>query len=257
MVIALTSMDPVWEDVEKNLSRCRLLCQRAKEAGADLIVFPEMALTGFTMNREALPCAASLSPADLEKESSITALCQTSLSLGLCILTGLAVKTKEGSYNLACLIREGRVIEVYVKQHPFLPAFEDLYYEAGRRPFCTSLEGWTIGGGICFDLRFPEVFSSGAEVLFVPANWPLSRLYAWKTLLAARAIENQAYVIGVNRRGEGGGCQYGPSSCAFGPEGEALTLCPVKGAEEDLCTVTIDSRRVREVRRAFPMKRKN
>ncbi len=148
----------------------------------------------------------------------------------------------------------------YDKKHLFGYAEEDKYFTAGKQRFITSVNGWKINGLVCYDLRFPvwarqssaSLTASEVEydVLIYVANWPQKRNTAWKSLLQARAIENQCYVIGVNRVGEdGNGFEYSGDSAVIDPLGEFLYL---KENEEDVFTITLDKKHLTTVREKLP-----
>jgi omega-amidase len=148
----------------------------------------------------------------------------------------------------------------YDKRHLFAYGTEDQHFSAGKKRLITSVNGWKINLQICYDLRFPVwLRQSGAkeplttpeyDLLVVVANWPLTRSLAWRTLLQARAIENQCYVIGVNRTGsDGKGLEYGGESMVLGPMGEPIKIL---GAEEDIFSHTLDREKLEEVRLKLP-----
>jgi predicted amidohydrolase len=158
----------------------------------------------------------------------------------------------EGPRNMAVAVgADGSVLARYAKLHPFSPAGEDRHYRRGDDLPVFDLLGMRAAMFVCYDLRFPEAFREaalrGAELFLVPANWPSRRVEHWRTLLRARAIENQAYVIGVNRVGKDPNEAYESSSMAVAPTGEVL----LEGAG----VVTIDPKLVRRARADFPVLR--
>lgn len=218
MKVALVSLDQKWEDKVYNMQRCADLVARAAVCGADLVVFPEMTLTGFTMNTQ-------LSAEDAEHSSSLRAFGALAKEHGVSLVAGLVIRQGEKAVNtLVAFSGDGLEQARYAKIHPFSFAGEDLFFKAGDRLAKMQVQKFTFGFSICYDLRFPELYSALAkdcEVLVNIANWPKRRLMHWKTLLQARAIENQAFVIGVNRTGtDGNGLEYERSSVLVNANGE-------------------------------------
>ncbi len=220
MKIALISLDQLWEDKTQNLKQCRHYIADAAELGADMVIFPEMTLTGFSMNAEALaePKATS---------ETIQAFTKLALQHKVAIAFGVILKDPQGIFNSFCIINKfGQLQEIYSKIHPFSLLGEDKVYTAGDRLVVIELDGFHIGLTICYDLRFPELYSALAkrcDAIINIANWPEKRVDHWLSLLKARAIENQKYIIGVNRTGtDGNGLSYQESSVAFNANGDLL-----------------------------------
>lgn len=203
--IALIQQDTVWQDPEANLARARGFVQGAAEAGARVAVFPELFTLGFTMAPE--PFAESLPG----RTSGI--LSALSREFGL-YLIGTAVEANAPHPRNAAFVTgpDGTLLAAYRKIHPFSYGEENRHYSGGTECPLFEIDGIPCGLQICYDLRFPEPFRNlaarGAEVVFVPANWPQRRIAAWSTLLAARAIENQMAVCGVNRVGRDPHLEY-------------------------------------------------
>lgn len=281
MRIALTQMDVVWEDKETNYGRARILVEKAAGAGADMIIFPEMSFTGFSMNVESVgeqaggrgaACAASG-----EGFPTVGRMEKLAGEYGIVIVFGYvesgcwrkdadsagAVENGEDADEcfdrkaanvVAAVSREGLLYREY-KIHPFSYGEEGKYYEGGSRVSGFQVGEMSFGGCVCYDLRFPEVFqvsSEKNEAIIVIANWPKERIDHWEVLLRARAIENQCYILGVNRTGEGGGLMYPLSSMAFSPKGERLTAGGFAG--EELLLVEVDRDEVSSYRKEFPVK---
>lgn len=161
----------------------------------------------------------------------------------------------EEYYNKLMIVSEGRVLYDYDKIHPFNYGEEGRHYIGGHEVKTARLKDMEISGFVCYDLRFPEVFqavSGQADMILVIANWPKDRILHWETLLRARAIENQCYIIGVNRTGKGNGLEYMESSMAFDPMGERLTKAHSKS---ELMVVEVDADKVRQIRKKFPFKK--
>jgi len=231
MKVALISLDQKWEDKAYNLARCEMLTARAAALGAELVIFPEMTLTGFTMN-------TTLSAEPASASASATALGAMAGRHGVWLIAGVVFIGLERAMNaLLCWSPEGQEVARYLKIHPFSFAGEDDHFIGGEELGIVRLPQWSLGATICYDLRFPELYGALAqqcELLVNIANWPARRLSHWHTLLRARAIENQAIVIGVNRTGtDGNGLHYERSSTVIDPNGEPLQPVATEG-EVDL-----------------------
>lgn len=221
----------------------------------ELVVLPEMFSTGFSMNPEKL--AERMDGETVDWMKRIAA--QKKI-----ILTGSVIIEDGGHYynRLIWMLPNGQY-GIYDKRHCFGFAKEDQYYTAGSKRLIASAKGWRINLQICYDLRFPvwarqskavaeqsNGNSPEYDLLIYVANWPEKRIHAWKTLLKARAIENQSYVIGVNRVGEdGNGIQYCGESMVVDPLGEVLYT---KKNEEDVFTITLDKTQLDLIREKFP-----
>jgi predicted amidohydrolase len=244
--IALGEYDIGWHDPVASLARASALVDRAAAAGAQVIVLPEMCTTGFTME-----AAQYAEPVD---GPSAGAIASAARRAGVYVIAGMATRAKsEGSeafYNSSILFApDGSRFAEYRKQRLFAYATEHVTYTPGRSPAVVDVEGVRLALFICFDLRFPELFRAiapMADCIIVIASWPASRQSHWDTLLRARAIESQAYVVGVNRIGRGGDIDYAGGSAAYDPWGEPLT-----GAGEPKI-VPIDPATVADARRKFP-----
>ena len=222
MIVAGLQLDSAWEDPSENLRRAELLAARAAAAGARLAALPEMFATGFSMAPERVaPHAGAIRDglADIARRHD------------LWLAGGYAEPGPEGGRprNACSLVGpDGAEALRYHKIHPFSHAGEDAHYDGGRALPTATVEGLRVTALICYDLRFPEPFRTAAErtdLFLVVANWPAARRDAWRTLLRARAIENQAYVLGVNRVGSGDGLDYAGDSALIGPLGEVLATC--------------------------------
>jgi omega-amidase len=242
--VALLQMDLAWEDVAENHRRAARLLAEAKRGGASLAVLPEMFSTGFSMD-----AARIAQPAGGESE---TFLRDQARELGLWILASVPERGEPTPRNMALLVSpEGAVVK-YAKIHPFSFAGEDKVYTAGDRVVTAEVEGVRVTPLVCYDLRFPEPFRTAAaetDLFVVVANWPGERREHWRTLLKARAIENQAYVVGVNRAGEGNGLRYAGDSAAIAPLGETLAEAD---AREQVLFADVDPGVVKKLRARFP-----
>jgi omega-amidase len=243
MKVALVSLDPSWEDVSANLDACRSRIQRAAKLGAELVVFPEMTLTGFSMN-------ATSSAEHVGDSSSIRALADAAVDNRVNVAFGMVLHGSQRPRNaMVVLDGHGELRAVYGKVHPFSLGGEHEHFEAGDELVVTDLDGMAFGLAICYDLRFPEMFAAMAgdcDVILVIASWPAPRIEHWFALLRARAIESQCYVVAVNRTGaDGAGMDHPPSSCVFGPGGDALEPAAADG---DIAVFDVDPAVVRAYR---------
>ncbi len=233
MKIAIAQTEIAFEAQESNLKKAeRLICQAAG-SGADLIVFPEMSFTGFTMHVE---LAASLSDAALEKMQQLAVSYRIAVGFGWVALD--ADGRGENHYTL--LDKSGSVVTDYTKIHPFSYGGEDQFYRSGEKIVYGLLCGIPLSTLICYDLRFPEVFRLAAlraSLLIVPANWLSCRSKHWELLLRARAVENQVYVLGVNCVGCQNDYRFVGGSCLVNPEGETLVQC---GSAEQIAFAVIE-----------------
>ena len=251
MKIALVSLDQQWENKlankEKVAASLTLIVERC--IGIDLVVYPEMTLTGFTMESEKIK---------EEEDTSETILFfeEQAKKYGVSIAFGVVLaKSNKACNSLAVVSAQGALLTTYTKIHPFSYANEDAHYQAGDTLKKVSVGGATIGLTICYDLRFPELYqaySKDCSVILNIANWPERRVSHWRALNKARAIENQVFMVGVNRIGtDGKGLQYVPSSEIVSPYGEEL-----KGASlsKEVTIYEIDLGEVNQYRKEFPVK---
>jgi omega-amidase len=249
MRIALVSLDQAWLDRDANFARCEELVRAAAAVGCDLAVFPEMTLTGYCLDGAATGEAAHGSPT-LQRFGELAMRCQVDL------IFGAALVGEEGGppHNTLCLARRnGEAAVLYSKVHPFSFAGEDRSLAAGASLGLASVAGLRLGTSVCYDLRFPELYSAMAphcDAVINIANWPSRRVAHWRALLVARAIENQLFVLGVNRIGtDGTGLDYEKSSLAVSPEG--VVLEPVTSRDE-MDVYEVDPALTRRYREEFP-----
>lgn len=239
-----------WENREANLDM--LSAKLAKEAGAtDLLVLPEMFTTGFSMQAGKL--AESAGGPTLQWMRS------TAAQNG-CVITGSVITEENGHYynRLYWVSPSGETLH-YDKRHLFRMAGEQHHYSAGTKNITPVLNGWRIRPLVCYDLRFPvwsrnrwdKEMNAEYDVLIYVANWPERRSHPWKTLLQARAMENQAYVIGVNRVGDdGNGVFHSGDSAVIDFKGEPLTS--ITPSEESITHLTLKYEDLALFRKNFP-----
>jgi omega-amidase len=238
-----------WEDKEANL---KMLQKKIGDMDhtTQIVVLPEMFPTGFSMKPE--------QHAETMDGATVTWMKNLAAEKKI-ILTGSVIIEEGGKYfnRLIWMLPNGN-LGFYDKRHLFAYADEDRHYSSGNQRLIASVNGWKINLLVCYDLRFPvwsrqsPVEDGGAEydMLIYVANWPEKRNTAWKTLLQARAIENQCYVMGVNRVGnDGNGIYHSGDSMVIDPLGEILYH---KAHEEDLFTIMLDKEEVQKARDRFP-----
>jgi predicted amidohydrolase len=248
MIVAALQTSIVWEDPAANFARLRPKLAAAAAVGARLIVLPEMYACGFSMNTAAI--------AEAPEGPSVGFLREQARELGVWICATVPERPTPAADRPAnTLVLAGPAGEQhrYRKRHPFSFADEHLHYLAGDEDLTVELEGLRVSTLICYDLRFADDFWALAErtdLYVVVANWPQKRREHWQTLLRARAIENQAWVVGLNRVGEGGGIDYSGDSMIIDPWGEVVCAA---SRDETMLLADIDVARVVEARSKFPV----
>lgn len=245
MKIGVAQMSPLWENKAHNMRVCRTLAEEARESGCELLVFPELTLTGFSMN----PSLAEPPDGD-----SAEFFCGLSNELGIAIAFGAAVSENGRVYNRLCIAQNGSVIASYSKVHPFSYVGEDKLFSGGSSAEICEINGVRFGLSICYDLRFPELYRMLAErcdCIINIANWPQSRSAHWQALLKARAIENQCFIIGCNRSGEGNGIAYSGDSAVYSPDGEQISCA--KPFCEEIVYAEVSRAEAEKQRLSFPV----
>jgi len=244
LYITLIQPDIVWEDKQANLLQYEKMVSNIS-GDKHVVILPEMFSTGFSMEAETLA-----EPMDGHSVKWMVEMAKKHR----CILTGSLIIEEAGKYyNRMLWVQPDGNIGFYDKRHLFAYAHEDKHYSKGEKRLIVQVNGWRINIIVCYDLRFPVwARNQGNEydVLLCVANWPETRSLAWRTLLQARAIENQCYVAGVNRVGKDGkGFSYTGESSVFGPLGEKIW----QGTGEVAChTVTLEYNALTKVRNSFP-----
>jgi omega-amidase len=238
--------DCVWHSPAENHRAVHDAVPAADVAAGSMIVLPEMFDVGFTMN-SAVACEAA--PAT---SAFLSELARSTQSI---VIAGHATRDANGlaTNGASILDAAGKPIARYVKCHGFTPAGEHEAYAGGDGPIVFDWEGLKVAPLVCYDLRFPELFRAatklGAEVFVVIANWPAARVEHWVTLAKARAIENQAYVIALNRCGRDPKYVYPGRSLIVDPKGDVLAEA---GDGLEVLSAEIDPDVVRGWRRDFP-----
>lgn len=249
MKVALSMMNQIWEDKSANMVVCNELAERSLKNNVDLLIFPEMTLTGFT----------SMTPniaEDVDSSESLLNFSGMAAKHNMGIIAGLVLRTDKLLQNSAVAFdRKGELLCRYAKIHPFSLSGENRYISGGVELATFEYDGLRFGLTICYDLRFPVLWDALADkcdCIINIANWPARRVDHWKALLQARAIENQVYVIGVNRIGlDGNQLEYIESSYAFAPDG---TMVNPVALDKDLSVVEIEKTIVDKCRDAFPVR---
>jgi omega-amidase len=217
LLVTLVQTGLVWENRNANLALLDR-CIDGIENETHLIVLPEMFNTGFTMNASAL--------AEAMDGPTVDWMTRKAVSRGAAIVGSLIIQDAGRYYNRLVWAGADGTCRVYDKRHLFRMMGEHAVYTAGDTRLTVSFRGWRIRFFICYDLRFPvwtRNFENGYDVSLFVANWPAKRAAHWRALLTARAIENQSYVIGVNRTGTDGiGNGFSGGSCVIDPAGEAV-----------------------------------
>lgn len=243
--VALLQYSPEWENPGKTIEKLDLLIESSDLTDVSLLIFPEMSLTGFTMNSNKF--------AEEMDGVSYNYFMQLSRRLKKHIFAGIIERDGKDIYNsLIHFDNKGLIRVVYRKIHPFSFAKENIYYKAGNETVTTRIDKFTFGLSICYDLRFPELYrqygKEKIDVLINIANWPLARINHWDLLLRARSIENQSYIIGVNRIGNDPYLEYPGHSTVVNPMGEIVGQTMV----EDILVVEINSDEISEFRTNLP-----
>lgn len=247
MKIIACQTDIHWEDKEANHARITALLETASVPAGSMVVLPEMFDTGFSMNVEAI--------ADDERGRSRRFLSRLAAGHQCYVLGGVVTRHSDGrGLNQARVYApSGEELACYSKLHPFSYAGETDHFASGQEVVTFACGGFKMAPFICYDLRFPEAFRAaarkGAQVLFVLANWPAPRESHWTCLLQARAVENQAFVIGVNRCGIDPNNAYAGGSRIIDPRGKVLAG---GGTGEGWIEAEIDIRDLISYRSEFP-----
>lgn len=249
LTITTIQTDLVWEDKTANLERLQEKINAIEER-TEIVVLPEMFSTGFTMQPQLF--------AETMEGETIEWMRRMASDKRIVLTGSIIIKEDDRFYNRLVWMLPNGEYGYYNKRHLFAYAGEDQHYAAGNKRLIASVKGWKINLQVCYDLRFPvwarqqlsDKSSPEYDVLIYVANWPERRSHAWKTLLCARAIENQCYVVGVNRVGvDGKKINHSGNTLIIDPLGEVLYH---KADEEDIFTITLEKERLDEIRTKFP-----
>ncbi|MBS1627869.1 MAG: amidohydrolase [Bacteroidetes bacterium] len=249
LTFTLIQTNLFWEDKQANLLMLEKKINSIKEK-TEVIVLPEMFSTGFSMQPKLF--------AETMDGIGVEWMRKMATTKKIIITGSLMIKENNAFYNRLIWMLPNGQYGYYNKRHCFAYAHENKHYTAGNKRLIAQAKGWKINLQICYDLRFPvwarqqknDTNETEYDVLLYVANWPERRNTAWKTLLTARAIENQCYVIGVNRIGnDANNIYHSGDSMVINPLGEILYT---KAHEEDIYTITLNKEELINIRNQFP-----
>src|SRR5256885_4536318 len=236
LIAGALQFDIAWENKEANFDTVRRLLEETKPPKNALIALPEMFATGFSMNVDLI--------AEQYGGKTEQFLAETAKQFEIYLIAGAAMRGKHGKPRNKALVfsTEGKLVAWYAKMRPFTPGGEKDHYAAGTGPVTFRWGECTVSPFVCYDVRFPELFREAVkkhrpELFVVIANFPEKRILHWVRLLQARAIENQAYVVGVNRTGSDPHYEYPGRSVIIDPDGEIVADA---GAKEGCIMETLD-----------------
>lgn len=241
MKIGLFQFAPEWENKENNKKKILDIIE-SQEISHDLIIFPEMTLTGFSMESEKI--------SDEPDSESHLFFAEIAKKYNTNVIAGITEKENGCFYNtLIHFSKDGNIASRYRKIHLFSLADEQNHYTPGNSLVITSIDGLEAGLSICYDIRFPEMFriygKEKVELIIAIASWPVKRIEHWKAILKARAVENLVYVAAVNRTGNDVFQQYNGNSMIIDPMGNEIIRIEDK---EGLFTAEINPEFVNEIR---------
>lgn len=247
MKIGLVQYNPSWENKTENQRKILQLIESQK-TNFDLLIFPEMTLTGYTMNSKLGE------KFDSAESSTLKFFVDLSRKFSVNVIAGMIENDDHKFYNTLFVIdRNGEIISKYRKIHLFNFADEEKYYSAGSKPEIVVMDDFKIGLSICYDLRFPELFrfygKERVDLIVNIANWPDTRIEHFVYLLKARAIENLCYVAGVNRVGSTGKLYYDGQSSIFDPLGKLIVS---EKNSEKIIFAELEKELVKKTRVQFP-----
>jgi len=244
LTIAIAQMDIELGNWEANLRRAAKALAQASESGADVVLLPELWSSGFDLDRSRMY-------ARLSAEEVVPQVERLAREHGVAVVGSLLMEDDRGRVVNRALVldRTGRTVGWYDKVHLFSPMDEDRFLSAGASTPIFQLAGVETALAVCYDLRFPELFRryafDGAAIVLLPAEWPASRLTHWRTLVRARAIENQLFVAACNRVGTSKETLFGGHSTVINPWGTIVTEA---GDDEMLLLATLNLSAVQEAR---------
>lgn len=249
MKIACVQMDIAFGNPDENFLKVQRYIEEATSNGADTIVLPEMWNTGYALTE-----LNTLADNDGQKTKELLVNFARSHKVNI---VGGSVSTKRNGqfFNTMYVVnREGELVSEYDKAHLFKLMDEHHYMEAGQSANLFTLDGIECGGVICYDLRFPEWIRKhvlqGAKVMFIPAEWPQKRIDHWQILLQARAIENQCFIVAVNRVGSDPNNEFNGHSMVIAPWGELLVA---NEEAEGIYYAELNLEEIERVRKTIPI----
>jgi predicted amidohydrolase len=245
--VAAVQHDISWEDRDATLAHVAPMVAKAAAEGARLVVLPEMFAVGFSMTPEQTA----------EPEGGPTSAWLADQARTHDLWIGGSVPERSGGRprNVFVLAGPDGTVHRYAKVHPFTYSGEHEHYDAGDELVTVTVDGLRVSLFVCYDLRFADEFwdrATETDLYLVVASWPQSRAHHWRSLLLARAIENQAYVLGCNRVGDGDGTHYAGGSCIVDPMGQVLSS---EGDHEAILVAEVDPATVTATRERFPFLR--
>lgn len=247
--IAMLQSDIIWEQPLENIRKIEGFLKEASENSAQALFLPEMFTTGFSVD--------SVYLAESLHGESVSRMKELSLRYNMYIGGSMIINENKENFNRLLWFAPDLTIDYYDKKHLFTMGGENTHFKAGSTIKNVNCHGWKIRLAVCYDLRFPSwlrnKYVNGIydyDILFISANWPASRAYQWKQLLIARAIENQSYVIAINRCGKDGRDYiYSGGSMLIGPTGEIIHEC---GETEEITYQTLSIPMLYKIREKFP-----
>lgn len=243
MKVSILQRDIVWAKPEENVKRANQVFDRLPKS--DLYVLPEMFSTGFATQPEGI--------AESANSDTLQWMKQKAAQFDAAIVGSIAVKDGEQYFNRMYFVEPDGNVTIYNKRHLFTYGGEDRHFTSGDGRVIVSFRGIRFMLEVCYDLRFP-VWSRNRgdfDAIIYVASWPVSRVKAWSSLLVARAIENQCFVIGVNRVGKDPNCEYNGASVILDPYGEVLASCPL--GQETETSVEMNMELLEQFRQKFPV----
>ncbi|MCX6378769.1 MAG: carbon-nitrogen family hydrolase [Armatimonadetes bacterium] len=250
MIVVGCQLDMKWEDKQGSFEVARELLHQSPPPPGALVVFPEMFSTGFSMDVEKI--------AEGESREAEAFLQSISREYRVATLGGVVNREGDGMGRNQSVVfaPDGSEVSRYNKIFPFTPGGESKRYRAGEEIVLFEWQGFNVATFICYDLRFPEIFRCaavrGADLITVIASWPIARWHHWVTLLQARAIENQTYVVGVNRCGDDPAFHYPGRSIVVHPDGQILADA---GDSNAVISAELDLKELQDYRQSRPFLR--
>lgn len=241
MILHVIQSQLFWENINQNILRFNWHLDKT-EPGS-IVVLPEMFSTGFTMNPSGV--------AETMEGLSVTWMKEKSVDRLIC--GSLAIRERDNFFNRFLAVYQGEIISQYDKNQLFSFGNEDKLYREGTKSVNFEFQGWKIAPFICYDLRFPELMrqQAGADIMIFSANWPKKRISAWNTLLPARAVENQCYVVGVNRVGKDAN-EIEHNGCSQVLQYDGSYLLDPQKDNEVMATVQLEKEKLQKFRRLYP-----
>ena len=247
LVVSIIQSHLYWESIDQNLQAFETKINDILEA-TDVVVLPEMFTTGFTMN--------PINYAENHEGKGLKWMKKMAQKKNSAIVGSISVKEHNQFFNRLYWVFPDQTVEFYDKRHLFSMGNEPKHYNGGNKKLIIEYKGWRICTLVCYDLRFP-VWSRNTkqqqyDVLIYVANWPAVRSYPWKQLLIARAIENQCFVLGVNRVGDDGNAiSHSGDSMAMNARGEIMSK--IQSNEEITETIVLLKNELTDFRISFPV----